>query len=127
MTNPSDTPPPVAVSSTEDRTVAILAYITIIGFIIAIVMHSSKKTALGTYHLRQTLGLFITAVVAWFASMIIAFIPFVNLIMVLLGPAMAIALFVLWIMGLIAAVNGQQKPIPVLGEHYVKWFAGAFA
>lgn len=127
MSNPSDTPPPVAVSSTEDRTVAILAYITIIGFIIAIVMHSSKKTALGTYHLRQTLGLFITAVVAWFASMIIAFIPFVNLVMVILGPAIFIGLFVLWIMGLIAAVNGQQKPIPLLGEHYAKWFAGAFA
>ncbi len=127
MSNPSDTPPPVVASSTEDRTVAILAYITIIGFIIAIVMHSSKKTALGTYHLRQTLGLFITAVVAWFASMIIAFIPLVNLIMVILGPALAIGLFVLWIMGLIAAVNGQQKPIPLLGEHYNKWFAGAFA
>jgi uncharacterized membrane protein len=128
MSNPSDTPPPApAASSTEDRTVAILAYITIIGFIIAIVMHSSKKTALGTYHLRQTLGLFISAVVVWFGCMIIAFIPVLNLIMVLLGPAVAIALFVLWIMGLIAAVNGQQKPMPVVGEHYQKWFAGAFA
>lgn len=47
----TETPPPVA-GTTEDRTVAILAYITIIGFIIAIVMHSSKKTAIGTYHLR---------------------------------------------------------------------------
>jgi uncharacterized membrane protein len=128
MSNPSDTPPPApAASSTEDRTVAILAYITIIGFIIAIVMHSSKKTALGTYHLRQTLGLFITAVVAWFGCMILAFIPFVNLLMVLVGPAVGIGLFVLWIMGLIAAVNGQQKPMPVVGEHYQKWFAGAFA
>ena len=126
MSNPSDTPPPAA-SATEDRTVAILAYITIIGFIVAIVMHSSKKTALGTFHLRQTLGLLISAVVVWFACMIIAFIPLVNLIMVLLGPAVAIALFVLWIMGLIAAVNGQQKAMPVVGAHFQKWFAGAFA
>lgn len=126
MTTPSDTPPPAVAASTEDHTVAILSYITIIGFIIAIVMHSSKKTALGAYHLRQTLGLFISAVVLWFACMIIAFIPFVNLTMVLVGPAVAIGLFVLWIMGLIAAVNGQQKPMPVVGEHYQKWFAGAF-
>ena len=34
--------------------------------------------------------------------------------------------FILWIMGLIAAVNGQQKPMPVVGEYYQKWFAGAF-
>ena len=43
MSNPSDTPPP-APSAKEDTTVALLAYITIIGFIIAIVMHGNKKT-----------------------------------------------------------------------------------
>jgi len=30
------------------------------------------------------------------------------------------------LLGLVAAVNGQQKPIPVIGEHYQKWFATAF-
>lgn len=128
MSNPTETPAPAPATApaTEDRTVAILAYITIIGFIIAIVMHSSKKTALGAYHLRQTLGLFITAVVAWIGCMIIAFVPLVNLIMVLVGPLVALGLFVLWIMGLINAVNGRQQPLPLLGEQYVKWFAGAF-
>ncbi len=126
MSTPTDTPPPAAAPAGEDRTVAILTYITIIGFIIAIVMHSSKKTALGAFHLRQGLGLFITALVVWIPCMIISFIPVINLLMVLVGPAVAIGLFVLWIMGLIAAVNGQQKPMPVVGEHYQKWFAGAF-
>lgn len=118
--------PPITPVSTEDRTVAILAYITIIGFIAAIVVHSSKKTALGAFHLRQCLGLFITAVVIWIPCMIIAVIPVLNLLMVLLWPVIGIALFVFWLMGLIAAINGQQKPIPVVGEHYQKWFAGAF-
>jgi uncharacterized membrane protein len=128
MSTPTDTPPPAAAGPAgEDRTVAILTYITIIGFIIAIVMHSSKKTALGTYHLRQGLGLFITALAVWVPCMIISFIPVVNLVMVLVGPAVCIGLFVLWIMGLLAAVNGQQKPMPLVGEHYQKWFAGAFA
>jgi len=122
------TPPPAASApgSTEDRTVAILTYVTIIGFIIAIVMHSSKKTALGAYHLRQGLGLFITALVIWIPCMIISVIPVVNLAMVVVGPAVMIGLFVFWVMGLIAAVNGQQKPMPVVGEYYQKWFAGAF-
>jgi uncharacterized membrane protein len=121
-------PPPVAPapSGAEDRTVAILTYVTIIGFIIAIVMHTSKKTALGTYHLRQGLGLFVTAVVAWFACMVIAFIPILNVAMFALGPIVCIGLFVLWLLGFIAAVNGQQKPMPVLGEHFQRWFAGAF-
>lgn len=126
MSTTPETPPPAAAPATEDRTVAILTYITIIGFIIAIVMHSSKKSALGAFHLRQGLGLFITCIVIWIPGVIISFIPGINLLMVLLWPLVGISLFVLWIMGLIAAVNGQQKPMPVVGEHYQKWFAGAF-
>jgi uncharacterized membrane protein len=126
MSEPVTPPVAPAPSGAEDRTVAILTYVTIIGFIIAIVMHGSKKTALGTYHLRQGLGLFLTALCSWIPCMIIAMIPVVNLVMVLLGPAIMIGLFVLWLMGLLAAVNGQQKPMPVMGEYYQKWFAGAF-
>jgi uncharacterized membrane protein len=125
MSTTPDTPPSVAPAK-EDTTVAILTYITIIGFVIAIVMHSSKKTALGTFHLRQGLGLFITAVVLWIPGMILSMIPVVNILMVLLWPVIGIGLFVLWIMGLLAAINGQQKPMPVVGEHYQKWFANAF-
>ena len=36
-------PPPVAAVS-EDKTVAILSYLTLIGFIAAIIIHSNKKT-----------------------------------------------------------------------------------
>ena len=125
MSTTPESPAPAAPAK-EDTTVALLAYITIIGFIIAIVMHSSKKTALGAYHLRQMLGLIITGFVIWIPCIIISMIPMVNLIMFLLGPAVMIGLFVLWVMGLIAAINGQQKPLPVVGEHYQKWFANAF-
>jgi uncharacterized membrane protein len=126
MSTTPDTPPPAAAPAKEDTTVAILAYITIIGFVIAIVMHSSKKTAIGAYHLRQALGLFITALVVWIPCAILAMIPLVNVLMLLVTPVLAIGLFVLWIMGLIAAANGQQKPMPLVGEHYQKWFATAF-
>jgi uncharacterized membrane protein len=124
----TDTPPPAPAPAvtTEDRTVAILTYLTIIGFFIAIVMHSSKKTALGAFHLRQGLGLFVTGLAIWIPGIIISLIPFVNFLMILVWPAVGIGLFVLWVMGLIAAVNGQQKPMPILGEHYQKWFGGAF-
>ena len=121
----STTPEPPAPAK-EDTTVALLAYLTIIGFVVAIVLHSSKKTALGAFHLRQTLGLFITALVIWIPCMIISMIPVVNLAMVFLGPAVMIGLFVVWIMGFIAAINGQQKLMPVVGVHYQKWFANAF-
>lgn len=116
----TDIPPPVG----EDRTVAILSYITIIGFIIAIVMHGSSKTRLGAYHLRQCLGLFIAGVVFSVLGTMIAMIPLLGWLVLLAGW---LGLFVLWLLGLIAAINGQLKPMPLLGENCQKWFSGAFA
>ncbi len=112
----ADTTP---VTITEDKTVAILAYITLIGFIVAIVLHSSKKTSLGAFHLRQALGLILSAVV-------LAFIGVIPILGWLLAWVGSIFLLVLAIIGLFAAVNGQKKPVPVLGEYYVQWFGTAF-
>ncbi len=122
MSNPSDTPPPAA-SASEDRTVAILSYLTIIGFIVALVMHSNKKTALGSFHLRQCLGLIISAIALSVAGMILAFIPIIGWLAVLAGW---LGFLVLWVMGLIGAASGEQKPVPVLGANYQKWFANTF-
>jgi uncharacterized membrane protein len=126
--NPSETPPPPPPLGTpgvvtEDRTVAVLAYITIIGFIIAIVIHSSKKTALGAFHLRQCLGLIVTGLVTWVACIILAFIPILGWLAIIVAW---IGFFVMWLMGLIAAASGQQKPMPILGAKYQQWFSGTF-
>lgn len=122
-----DTPPTAAAASaavppaasTEDKTIAIICYFTLIGFIIALVMHSSKKTKLGAFHLRQMLGLIVTSVCLW----IIAIIPIIGWILM---PIIFIALLVFWLLGLISAVNGQMKPLPLVGEYYQKWFGTAF-
>jgi uncharacterized membrane protein len=124
-TSPFSTAPEV--QSQEDRTVAILSYITIIGFIVAIVMHNGKKTALGAFHLRQVLGLIVAGFAVWIGLMIIAVIPFINVICVLLFPLVGIGFLVIALIGLIAAASGQQKPVPVVGEYFQKWFAGTFA
>lgn len=35
-----------------------------------------------------------------------------------------IVLFVMWISGLISALNGKEKPVFLLGEKYQEWFKG---
>lgn len=110
MTSAGSATPP-APSATEDKTVAILAYITLIGFIVAIVMNSSKKTKLGAFHLRQMLGLFLTS--------FLCIIPLLNILIIL-------CLLVFWVMGLISAIQGQMKPVPLVGSLYQKWFGTAF-
>ena len=119
MSTTPETPP----SATEDRTVAILSYLTIIGFIVALVLHSNKKTALGAYHLRQCLGLIVAAIALSIAGVVLMFIPIIGWIAVM---AAWLAFLVLWVMGLIAAASGQLKPVPVLGENFQKWFANTF-
>jgi uncharacterized membrane protein len=110
----------VADVMTEDKTVAILSYVTILGFIAAIFVHQSRKTELGAFHLRQVLGLVLTGVVGG----VCAVVPILGWIVWFL---VVIGLFVLWLLGLISALKGDMRPVPLLGEHYQRWFAGAFA
>lgn len=107
MDSPSSSHPVV----TEDKTVAIVSYITIIGFIAGIVIHSSKKTQLGAFHLRQMLGIVICAIPS---------------VIPIIGWLWALVVLVMWVMGLIGAINGQMKPVPILGAKFQSWFSGAF-
>lgn len=90
------------------KNIAIIAHITIIGWIIALVMNNSDKSELGSFYIRQMLGLLILSFVLWF-------IPVVGWILNLL-------MIVLWIMSLIGALGGEKKLTPVLGEHFQNWF-----
>jgi uncharacterized membrane protein len=108
-----------AASATEDKTVAILSYITLIGFIAAVFIHQNNKTQLGAFHLRQVLGMVVTAA----AGAVCGVVPILGWIVWFF---VCLVLFVFWILGLLAAVKGEMRPVPLLGEHYQKWFAGVF-
>ena len=54
---------------------------------------------------------------------VFAFIPILGWFAIMAGWIM---LLVFVVMGFIAAVSGEQKPLPLLGDHYQKWFANAF-
>src|SRR6478672_10978937 len=84
--------------ATEDKTVAILSYITIVGFIAAVIVHQNHRTQLGAFHLRQTLGLVVTGLV----SGICGVVPILGWIVSLL---LAMGLFVLWLVGLFTAIR----------------------
>ena len=106
-------------ANNTDNTVAVLAYITLIGFIIALIMHSNKKTALGAFHLREMLGLILFSI----GIMIIHFIPIFGSFLYMIG---ALGLFVFWLLGLINAINREMKPLPLINDLFQKWFATTF-
>lgn|SRR5690606_10192939 len=98
-----------------NKTIALLAYITLIGWIVAVVMNSEKKNAFASFHIRQMLGIGCTAIVL----AVLNIIPFLGWIAYALGM---ILLLVLWISGFINALNGKEKTVPLLGSKYQEWF-----
>ena len=110
----------------EDKTVAVLCYITLIGYIVAIILNGSNKTKIGSYHLKQATGLILFSVATWISVMILAFIPFIGFITVIFSPLLWLSILALLIIGIINAANGAEKPLPVIGTLFEKWFANAF-
>lgn len=106
------------------KTAGIISYLTIIGWLIAFfAMHKDNKTELGSYQLRQTLLFHIASIVLyWVLGMLFTAIFFSSGLVtgwfsiVALDWILKIGLFVLWIIGFIGAINGEKKPIPLIGE-----------
>lgn len=124
MENTSPTPTEKVVNTDDGKTVAIISYLSIIGWIIAFVMHGNNKTPLGAYHLRQTIALFVISLCTWIVQMLLVFIPYIGWALDILLIFVYIGLFVLWIIGFVAALNGQEKPMPLIGKKAQQWFEG---
>ena len=88
-------------SASQDKTMGVVAYITWIGFIVAI-CSSSQKSEFTRFHLNQALVINI-------ASMIAAFIPVIGFIL-------CIVFFIAKIVGIVYAANGQMVEIPLIGQ-----------
>lgn len=97
------------------KSAAIVAYLTIIGTIIAYFMNNDSKNPFASFHIRQALGIHITfyllgAFVSIFDSWMITWSFWIFII-------------VLWVFGFINALQGETKETPILGEKYQKWFS----
>lgn len=82
----------------DTKTTGIVAYITWVGLLIAF-LAGDKEGA--KFHINQSLVLVI-------ASVICGIIPIV-------GWIAEIAVLVFTIMGIVSAVNGEEKPLPLIG------------
>ncbi len=91
-------------------------FLTIIGFVIVLLAKKDNKYAM--YYGKQGLVLFIACIIAMIISSILSFIPLIGW---LVGIALNIGLFVLWLIGFINALSGKEKPIPIIGV-YAKYF-----
>lgn len=97
----------------EGKTTAIISYITWIGTIVAYFMNKDKKNPFANFHIRQMIGLSIISLINGFL---------VARLSIMVSYGISIALLVLWIIGLIGAIQGEEKKIPLLGDMFQDWF-----
>ena len=92
--------------SMSAKTTGIVAYITWVGFIIALVLGDRKRAM---FHINQALVINLAVI----AVNIVSIIPILGWIVAVLG---SIFCFVCWIMGLYYAITEQEKEVPLLGQ-----------
>ena len=100
----------------DGKSIAIISYLTIIGWIIAYIMHGNNKSKLGAFHLSQSLFLMLSGFTIAIAQTLFVFIPILGWIISILLYFVLLGLFVLWIIGLIAAINAEEKELPFVGK-----------
>ena len=99
----------------EGKSMAIISYFWWIGLIIAFIMNNSKRNTFASFHIRQMIGLLLLNVGV---SLIYKYVG--SSIGMLLG----LGTFVLWVIGLIGAFQGEEKRVPLIGDLFQDWFKG---
>lgn len=99
----------------EEKTIGILAYITLIGWIIAIIMNSNKKSEYASFHIRQMLGLILLSIAISILS--------INVNLGLFGTILSVLVLILWVIGFVGAIQGEKKLVPIIGENFQEWFS----
>jgi len=94
-------------ASINSKTLATIAHITLLGWIIALLLNNSNKTEFSSFYLRQTLILNLV--------LSLGLTSFIGRIIALLG-------LILLIISLLSALTGEKKVVPVVGTYFQNWF-----
>lgn len=119
--NTNTTVPFPAEDINRGKTIAILSYCTLIGWVIAIIMHQSDKTRFGAFHIRQGLGLLIFGVGS---ILVITMLGWILWFLWILVPVIQLTVLIFLILGIINAAGGHAKKLPLIGETSEKMLAG---
>ena len=108
---PAQYPPPAQASGEglSDNVAGALAYVTIIPAIIFLVVAPYNQKPFVKFHAFQCLGLAVTSFVLSFINII----PILGQIIFAIGM---LALFVLWVLCVLKAWQGNAFKLPVIGE-----------
>jgi uncharacterized membrane protein len=105
-----------AAAGLTDNVAGALAYVTIIPAIIFLVLEPFNKKRFVRFHAFQCIFFTIAWVVIEFALSFLGHIPFLGWATVLLWPLVGLVFFVIWLVLILKAYQGQMFKLPVIGD-----------
>ena len=112
-------PAPTAIATTggmTDNVAGMLAYFTFIPAIIFLVIEPYNKSKFIRFHAWQSLFFNIAWTVLWIGLRIVAHIPFLGWLTILVWPLVGLAGFIIWLILVLKANQGQMFKLPVVGD-----------
>ncbi|HCQ30344.1 MAG TPA: hypothetical protein DIU39_08665 [Flavobacteriales bacterium] len=110
-------------SQTDERTIAVLSYLTPLGWIIAFVIHQNNvvKSPFAAFHIRQALGIYLLGLALTVIGIIFSILPLIGPLTLFLARLITV---VLWLFGLYYAIDRRPVEVPVVGSLFQVWFQG---
>ncbi|HEB26394.1 MAG TPA: hypothetical protein ENI05_01275 [Porticoccus sp.] len=94
---------------------AIIAHITLMGWIIALILNMNNKDEFASFYIRQYLGIMIIGVLGNAA---------LNMVNGTLAMVWGVIMLVVWLLSLISAITDKKNETPVVGSYFQDWFKG---
>jgi len=90
----------------------VVAFLSIVGFIIALIAKKDDEYVM--HYAKQSLVVFIVAVIAGVISAVVGWVPVVGWIISLV---LNVFVFVAWVLSWVYALSGAKKEVPIVGQY----------
>ena len=101
----------------DAKTKAIISHLFVIGWIVAVIINMSRKEEYASFYIKQNLGIILLGI----ALRVLDIIPIFGPVLWVIG---GLLVFAFWLMSLVSSVQGEMKPIPLIGDLFQSWFRG---
>ena len=107
---------PMAGSGLTDNVAGALAYVTIIPAIVFLILEPYNRKRFIRFHAFQCIFFAVAWTALWIVLAFIGHIPFLGWATILLWPLVSLAGFILWLIMVLKAYQGQMFKLPVIGD-----------
>jgi uncharacterized membrane protein len=113
---PAAQPATAAAGGLTDNVAGMLAYVTIIPAIVFLVMEPYNRSRFIRFHSFQSIFFAVAWTALWIGLSIIVHIPLLGWLTILIWPLIGLAGFVIWLVLLLKANQGQMFKLPIIGD-----------